>query len=391
MASPFTRGPIALACGLAMAAGVAHAAGAAARPYIVQLADAPAASYRGGVPGLAATQVAEGQRLRAHSPQVQAYVAHLDKQQRAALAKVNGPVRLLHRYHYSFNGFSALLSDKQARQLALTPGVLAVTLDTPRELNTNYTPHFLGLDQPGGVWSQDRKGTLVKGEDVVIGIVDGGFQPENSSFYDQVDANGKPVKSGGTLAYGPPPAGWAGSCVAAPGFDPAKHCNNKVIGARAFDEVFKSTGLPVAWFDFPGAPRDVGGHGSHTASTAGGNANADAVSHTQNVGPISGVAPRARLAAYKVCWAWFNAGTGAFQTNCWSGDSVAAIDQAVADGVDVISYAVSGPAGAESAAVRLAFLNATAAGVFVATSAGNGGPGESTVAHTSPWVTTVGA
>lgn len=390
MASPFTRGPIALACGLAMAAGAAQAAGAAAHPYIVQLADAPAASYRGGVPGLAATQVAEGLRLNARAPQVQAYVAHLDKQQRAALAKVNGPVKLLHRYHYSFNGFSALLSDAQARQLALTPGVLAVTLDTPRELNTNYTPHFLGLDLPGGVWSQDRKGTLIKGEDVVIGIVDGGFQPENASFYDQVDANGKPVKTGGTLAYGAAPAGWSGSCVAAPGFDPAKHCNNKVIGAKAFDAVFKSTGLPVAWYEFPGAPRDVTGHGSHTSSTAGGNANAEAISHTQNIGPISGMAPRARLAAYKVCWSWFNAGTGAFQNNCWTGDSVAAIDQAVADGVDVINFSISGSQTSLLDPVEVAFLNAATAGVFVSASAGNSGPGTA-VAHNSPWLTTVAA
>lgn len=390
MASPFTRGPIALACGLAMAAGAAQAAGAAARPYIVQLADAPAASYRGGVPGLAATQVAEGLRLNVRTPQVQAYVAHLDKQQRAVLAKAGGPVKLLHRYHYSFNGFSALMSDKQARQLAATPGVLAVTLDTPRELNTNYTPHFLGLDAPGGVWSQDRKGTLIKGEDVVIGIVDGGFQPENASFYDQVDANGKPVNSGGTLAYGPPPAGWTGSCVAGPGFDPSKHCNNKVIGAKAFDAAFKATGLPVAWFEFLGSPRDVGGHGSHTASTAGGNANADAISHTQNVGPISGMAPRARLAAYKVCWAWFNSGTGAFQTNCWTGDSVAAIDQAVADGVDVINFSISGSQTSIIDPVEVAFLNAATAGVFVSASAGNSGPGNA-VAHNSPWLTTVAA
>ncbi|HJV68482.1 S8 family serine peptidase [Ideonella sp.] len=390
MATAFTRGPIGLACLLALAGGSAHAAGQPARSYIVQLADPPAASYRGGLPGLAATQVAEGQRLRANAPQVRAYVAHLDKQQQAVLARLRSPTRVLHSYHYSFNGFAAVLSAAQARQLARTPGVVSVTLDTPREPVTNYTPHFLGLDIPGGVWSLDRKGTLVKGEDVVIGMVDTGFQPENSSFYDQVDANGKPVKSGGTLAYGPPPAGWGGACVAAPGFDPATGCNNKVIGARAFDASFKSSGVPVAWYEFPGAPRDVAGHGSHTASTAGGNWGSDAISHTQNVGPISGMAPRARLAMYKVCWTWLDKSSLSYQTNCWTGDSVAAIDQAVADGVDVINFSISGSQTDLLDPVELAFLNASAAGVFVAAAAGNSGPGTA-VAHNSPWLTTVAA
>jgi Subtilase family/Fibronectin type-III domain/Peptidase inhibitor I9/PA domain len=388
MASPFTRGPIGLACLLAVAAGTASAAGASARSYIVQLADPPAASYRGGVAGLQATQVAEGQRLRASAPQVKAYVAHLDKQQQAVLSKLGGQTRVLHRYHYSFNGFAAVLSAAQARQLARTPGVLAVTLDTPREPVTNHTPHFLGLDIPGGVWSQDRKGTPVKGEDVVIGMVDTGFQPENSSFYDQVDANGKPVKTGGTLAYGPPPGGWSGACIAAPGFDPATGCNNKVIGARAFDESFKATGSPTAWYEFPGAPRDVAGHGSHTASTAGGNWGADAPVHGQDVGPISGMAPRARLAIYKVCWTWMNGPS--YQTNCWAGDSVAAIDQAVADGVDVINFSISGSQTDLMDPVEVAFLNAASAGVFVAASAGNDGPGQA-VAHPSPWLTTTAA
>lgn len=390
MVAPFTRGPVALACLMAAASALSFSAEAAGKPrsYIVQLADPPAASYRGGVPGLAATQVAEGARLKVNSAAVQNYVHYLDRQRNAALTKVGGKVQVLHRYNFTFNGFAAVLSDKQARKLARMPGVVSVTLDTPRQLDTNYTPHFLGLDAPGGVWSMTRKGTEVQGEDVIIGVVDGGFQPENSSFYDQVDANGRPVNSGGTLAYGPPPAGWSGACVAGPGFDPAKHCNNKVIGARAFDASFKAAGVKPAWYEFIGSPRDVTGHGSHTSSTAGGNWNADAISHTQNLGPISGMAPRARLAHYKICWSWLD--TLAFANNCWTGDSVAAIDQAVADGVDVINFSVSGSQTDLLDPVEVAFLNAATAGVFVAASAGNSGPGTA-VAHPSPWLTTVAA
>jgi hypothetical protein len=388
MASPFTRGPVVCACVLALAAGMAHAAGPAARPYVIQLADQPAASYRGGLPGLAATQVAEGQRLRAKAPQVQAYVAHLDRKQQAVLAKQQRPVKVLHSYRYTFNGFSARLTPAQAQALARTPGVQAVTLDVPREPVTNHTPHFLGLDVPGGVWSKVRAGAQVKGEDVVLGIIDTGIQPENGSFYDQVDGDGRPVQSGGTLAYGPPPAGWSGSCVAGPGFDPAKHCNNKLIGAKVFDASFLATDPAIAWYEFTSSPRDADGHGSHTASTAGGNWGAAGPTNGQDVGPLSGVAPRARVAAYKVCWTYLNGLS--YATNCWTGDSVAAIDQAVADGVDVINFSISGSQTDLMDPVELAFLNAAAAGVFVAAAAGNSGPGTA-VAHASPWLTTVAA
>ena len=390
MASPFTRGPVGLACLLALAAGAAHAAGSPGRSYIVQLTEPPAASYRGGVTGLAATQVPEGERLRANSPKVQAYVAHLDKQQQAVMARLRSPARVLHRYHYTFNGFAAVMTEAQARLLARTPGVLSVTLDTRREPVTNHTPHFLGMDLPGGIWSQDRKGTKILGEDVIIGMVDTGFQPENSSFYDQVDANGRPVKTGGTLAYGPPPSGWSGACIGAPGFDPATGCNNKVIGARAFDASFKASGNPPAWYEFPGAPRDVAGHGSHTSSTAGGNSQSYAPVHGVDVGPVSGMAPRARLAEYKVCWTWLDKSQLSYATNCWTGDSVAAIDQAVADGVDVINFSISGSQNDLMDPVEIAFLNASAAGVFVAAAAGNDGPGQA-VNHNSPWLTTVAA
>ena len=87
------------------------------------------------------------------------------------------------------------------------------------------------------------------------------------------------------------------------------------------------------------------------------------------VGAASGMAPRARLAAYKVCW-----GREADGGGCSTSDSVAAIDQAVADGVDVINYSISGSTTQLLDPVEVAFFNASAAGVFVATSAGNDGP-----------------
>ena len=70
---------------------------------------------------------------------------------------------------------------------------------------------------------------------------------------------------------------------------------------------------------------------------------------------------------------------------------LAAIDDAIADGVDVINFSISGATNTVVDAVEYAFLGAAAAGVFVATSAGNSGPTASTVAHNSPWLTTVAA
>jgi len=133
------------------------------------------------------------------------------------------------------------------------------------------------------------------------------------------------------------------------------------------------------------SPRDFDGHGTHTATTAGGNAGVPATGPAAVIGAISGMAPRARVAAYKVCW-----GNGV-EGGCFNSDSVAAIDQAVADGVDVINFSISGTSTNFLDPVEVAFLFAADAGVFVATSAGNSGPTISTVAHPSPWLTTVAA
>src|SRR6185295_9342353 len=111
-------------------------------------------------------------------------------------------------------------------------------------------------------------------------------------------------------------------------------------GARAFDASFKATDPMVAWYEFLDSPRDSNGPGSHTASTAGGNWNADAPVRGGGVGPVSGMAPRARLAIYKVCWSYLNGPS--YANSCWEGDSVAAIDQAIEDGVDLLSFSISG-------------------------------------------------
>ena len=364
------------------------------RPYIVQLADKPVASYTGDISGLPATQPAPGGRLDIDSSEVQLYSDYLGQKQSTVRASVaDAPV--LYNYSVVLNGFAALLTDDEVRALQARSDVAAVTPDTPRHVTTTYTSRFLGLDKSDGLWTK-LGGRDHAGENIIIGVVDGGVWPENPAYADRVDADGKPSFDGSAaLAYGAPPAAWKGICQPGEGFTAAS-CNNKLIGAQYFDATYTTVGKTTHWTEFR-SPRDSiggnlghGGHGDHTSSTAGGNAGAEAIVSGVNLGPVSGMAPRARLAMYKVCWTYNDATdpTGG-KNSCFTGDSVAAIEKAVVDGVNVINFSISGGTTVTDP-VEQAFLHASNAGVFVSASAGNDGPSNA-VAHISPWQATVAA
>jgi subtilisin family serine protease len=346
--------------------------------YIVRMAEKPVVAYTGNIKGYAATRPPKGQRIDPNHPAVVRYMALLESRHDAALARVGvGVSKKLYSYGFVFNGFAAEMTEVQAAKLAQIPGVLAVSKDEFRELVTSTTPNFLGLSGDGGFWD-----TTSKGENVVIGIIDSGVWPEHPSFSDVGTGKGK---SRGKI-YTQPLHDWRGSCQAGEEFT-AANCNGKLIGARYYNAGFGGdagidANLP---FEF-NSPRDHNGHGTHTATTAGGNANVPATGPAAVLGSISGIAPRARIAAYKACWSV--PGTAG---SCSGVDLVAAIDQAVADGVDVINYSISGTRTNFRDPVEIAFLFAADAGVFVAASAGNSGPAAATVAHPSPWITTVAA
>jgi subtilisin family serine protease len=338
--------------------------------YIVRMAGEPAAGYRGQLRGYAATKPAAGQKLDARSADVQNYRSLLKSQHDSVVASVGG--RKLYSYGNVFNGFAAQLTEQQAQKLAAMPGVLSVAKDELRTADTSSTPRFLGLTYQHGLWSS-AGGATKAGKGMVIGVVDSGIWPENPSF-------------AGTGA-GPVP-GWLGSCVDGEDFVGADACNGKIVGAQYFN---------AGWGGDPGidaqrpwefnSPRDYDGHGTHTAATAGGNYRTAVTGPAAVYGRVSGMAPGARIAAYKALWSTEDASTA----NGYNSDLVAAIDQAVADGVDVINYSVSGTNSNFRDPVEIAFMYAADAGVFVAVSAGNSGPTAGTVAHPSPWVTTVAA
>lgn len=349
--------------------------------YIIQMVGDPVVGYTGGVKGLKATAPKAGAKIDPLGSDVVAYVDYLKGSHAGALKASGG--RKLYDYVYSFNGFAADLTAAQANKLAGLSGVISVTPNEIRTADTSSTPSFLGLDAPGGIWSQ-LGGTGLAGDGVIIGVIDTGIWPESLSFSDRTGDNGNATRDG-KLAYQQIP-GWHGKCTPGEAFV-ASDCNQKLIGAQWFNQGFggdAGVDASMPW-EFTSA-RDFGGHGTHTSSTAGGNANVPVTGPAAVFGSISGIAPHARIAMYKALWE-VAPGQGSGNTV----DLVAAIDQAVSDGVDVINYSISGTLTNFADPVEISFLFAARAGIFVAESAGNSGPATSTVAHPSPWTTTVAA
>ena len=345
--------------------------------YIIQMIDNPVVAYEGDTKGLKATAPKKGQKIDPNSPAVIDYVSYLTSKHDNALAKVGG--QKIYDYVYSFNGFAAKMSLGQAKKLSGIDGVITINADELHTMDTSTTPDFLGLTADGGLWDMG-----VTGEDVIIGIVDSGIWPEAASFSDRTGTNPNGVNE--KLGYHQIP-GWHGKCTPGEEFN-ASMCNQKLIGAQYFNAGYGgNAGIDAnrPW-EF-NSPRDYNGHGTHTASTSGGNAGVPAEVGGVPLGNISGMAPRARIAAYKALWS----NEDGSQSSGFTVDLVAAIDQAVADGVDVINYSISGSTTSFDNSVSISFLFATRAGVFVSASAGNNGPGASTVAHNSPWQTTVAA
>lgn len=188
-------------------------------------------------------------------------------------------------------------------------------------MDTTTTPSFLELTGTSGFWA-----TKAKGENVVIGIIDSGIWAEHPSFADRTGVNGNAIK-GGKLGY-PQILGWSGKCTRGEQF-PAGKCNQTLIGAQYFNEGFGGNARVKGTFPYEfNSVRDAVGHGLPTASTAGGSANVPATGPASVAGGTSGIAPRAHIGAYKICWGSNGEGGSA------GVDNVAVFNRAVADGAD---------------------------------------------------------
>ncbi|MET7419224.1 S8 family peptidase [Dactylosporangium sp. NPDC005555] len=299
------------------------------------------------------------------------------RDRRAAVLRQAGIGRTAAEYESAFNGFAAALTPEQKARVERTPGVRHVWANEKRTVDTISTPEFLGLAGPAGAWASRFGDPSHAGEGIIIGVIDTGFWPENPSLAPLPEPRPDQAVIDKKWA-----AGGADKCDEGTGTAQQKiTCNNKVIGARFYD----GSGFG-GWESEFRSPRDYDGHGTHTATTAAGLHDIPATINGDAVGNVSGMAPAARIAVYKALWRQAD-GEGSGGT----ADLLDAVDDAVSDGVDVINYSVSGSESLIVDPIELAFYNAAAAGVFIATSAGNSGPDPSTVAHNAPWVTTVAA
>ncbi|KAK8544375.1 hypothetical protein V6N13_056157 [Hibiscus sabdariffa] len=250
---------------------------------------------------------------------------------------------LIRSYRRSFNGFAAKLTDEEAKKLASFKGVVSVFPNEVYHLQTTRSWDFMGFNQ-----TVKRNPTAES--NVVIGVIDSGIWPESDSFSDE--------------GFGPPPKKWKGSCKGGLNFT----CNKKLIGAR----------------DYIGdSARDREGHGSHTASTAAGNHIGNASFYGLAEGTARGGVPSARIAAYKVCNA----------DGCTSESILAGFDDAIADGVDILTVSLGPRATSEfyTDPVAIGAFHAAEKGILVLQSAGNTGPSEQTVTSVAPWILSVAA
>ncbi len=320
-------------------------------------------------------------------------------------------------YVYAVDGFAARMSHREAVKLASHKDVALVLPDELYQPMTDASPEFLGLTtksgkphwpgRPGKPWKPwdakqskdfdkgkgkyDRRRAPgpwdlgIKGQRVVVGVIDSGIWPEHPSFADRGFPEPDIAPLEDVTVPGPDGQPYTieacdfGNTAHNPDDAPFE-CNNKLVGARQVLPTYRTlTGAIDEEFD---SARDDNGHGTHTASTAAGNSRVRATVLGHDLGKISGMAPNAHIIAYK----------GLGDLGGYGSDLALAVDLAVFDGVDVINYSIGG-GGTTLTAEELAFLFAADAGVHVATSAGNSGPGASTLGNPAkaPWLTTVGA
>ena len=365
---------LAIALGLGLATDVTDAApkpdallrAEAPHTYIVQFEEPAAARFRGfagtdgkGVrrPQLAATSPAAtgARKYDSRSVEAVAYVEYLDQLRNVRLndasVRLGRPLRPLFTYAHALNGMAVRLTPSEASELARMPGVKSVAPEIIQYLQTDRGPAWIKADL---VWNGTATGTPRAGEGVIVGVIDSGVRRTHTSFSGAGISN--PLGNGVYRGY----------CVTTP-----TACNNKLIGLWDFTQAGAGNTTD---------PNDVDGHGTHVAGIAVG----------APFGIYSGVAPRANLIVYKACP----------ERDCPSSSTLASLNQAVADGVDVINYSIGGSPADPWAAIGVpttngaeAMLAAREAGIVVAASAGNDGPFEGTHGSpsNSPWVLGVAA
>ncbi|XP_019195101.1 PREDICTED: subtilisin-like protease SBT3.9 [Ipomoea nil] len=281
---------------------------------------------------------------------------------------------MIYSYRHGFSGFAAMMTKSHAQTFEDLPGVVKVIPNSFYKLRNTRSWDYLGLSLNSATnLLHDTK----MGDGTIVAVLDTGVTPENEAYNDR--------------GLGPIPSKWKGYCESGEQFDPKKHCNRKLIGARYFIKgylaVIGQPGNVTGIADYI-SPRDIKGHGTHTSSTAVGSLVSNVSYKGLALGTFRGGAPRARLAFYKVGWE---------DGSITAADALKGFDEAIHDGVDVIS-ASFGPVVPLSAEVdpngdtlHFGSFHAVAHGITVVTAAGNEGPAAQTVSGGDPWILTVAA
>ena len=322
--------------------------------YIIQLEDAPLATYSGGVRGLAPTQLAaeSKDKLDTQSVSAIAYSKYLESRQAETVSALQAKfpsLQVQRNLSITMNGLIVSVPGKVdlKAQLESVAGVKQVF---EHEMYEAQLDASLNLINAPAVWNvagqRDRAGQGVK-----VAIIDGGIRPEHPMF----------ASNGHTRPAGLPTDDYCSTV------DPS-FCNDKLALARYYTPTFQVHPNESI------SPLDMGGHGTHVAGTAAGNAVSAEYAGVDV--SLSGVAPGATVMAYKALFQNMD-GRG-------SGSNVmlvSALEDAVADGADVINNSWGGGAGGNPATsvYQPIFTAAEAAGVVIVTAAGNDGPGAQTV------------
>jgi subtilisin family serine protease len=377
----------------ANAASASQLKSSALKTFIVTFEDAPLATFAGsngnkksGMPKMAATSpsVTGDSKLDIKSAASQTYRSYLANARKTRLdlaaSKLGRNLTPTYVYDVVTHGFAAEMTEAEAAQLRTIPGIKRVQQEVMHKLLTDRGPAWIKADQ---VWAGGGTPAITgtKGAGIIVGVIDSGINRTHPSFAASGTAGATFAES---FTITNPKSGFLGICAAAP-----TKCNNKLIGI--WDFIAGSNGTTGEGGDE--STGQAPGHGTHTASTAAGNPVQITIPGglTPYSPVMSGVAPRANIIAYKAC----------NPTGCPSAATIAATNQAVIDGVTVISYSIGG--GPSSPYVGFgtpaidddgeAFLAARAAGVVVSAAAGNDGPAPGTVSNpsNSPWVMSVAA
>ncbi|XP_024984223.1 subtilisin-like protease SBT3.3 [Cynara cardunculus var. scolymus] len=272
----------------------------------------------------------------------------------------------IHHYTKSFRGFSAMLTPGQATRLSENEAVVSVFESKLNRLHTTNSWRFLGLDS---IQQYNKLPSDVK-SDAIVGVIDTGVWPESESFHD--------------YGLGPVSAKFNGECVSGQNFS-RSNCNGKIIGARYYSKGFEAVNGPLenSNVTFFRSARDSQGHGTHTSSTIAGSKVSNASLYGLGSGTATGGVPNARLSIYKACW--FD--------DCEDADILAAMDDAIHDGVDLISLSL-GPLPPQPIyfqdAISIGAFHAFEKGIVVCASAGNSFLPR-TASNVAPWILTVGA